>query len=62
MNKRSTGEKVFAVFNTIILLLLAFIFLVPIWHVLMGSISDPMTLSASSGLILKPLGTPTLGG
>jgi len=28
----------------------------------MGSISDPMTLSASSGLILKPLGTPTLGG
>ena len=62
MNKRTTGEKVFAVFNTILLLLLSVIFVLPIWHVLMGSFSDPLKLSATSGLILWPLGTPTLGG
>jgi putative aldouronate transport system permease protein len=62
MNKRTTGEKVFAVFNTIGLLALSFVFLIPVWHVLMGSISDPLTLNAHTGLIVWPLGEPTLGG
>lgn len=62
MTKRTNGEKVFAVFNTLLLILLSLIFLLPIWHVLMGSISDPMKLSANTGLILYPLGDATLGG
>ncbi len=62
MMKRSTGEKVFAVFNTVFLLLLCIVFFLPVWHVAMGSISDPLKVAASSGLYLKPLGKPTLGG
>lgn len=62
MLKRTTGEKVFAVFNTIGLILLSIIFILPVWHVAMGSISDPLKLSATTGLILWPLGDATLGG
>lgn len=62
MLKRTKGEKIFAVFNTIILIALSVVFVLPIWHVLMGSISDPMRISAYSGLILSPLGKMTLGG
>jgi len=62
MNKRTTGEKVFAVINTILLCLLTLIFVVPILHVIFASISDPLLLSANKGLILWPLGTPTLEG
>lgn len=62
MLKRTKGEKIFAVFNTIGMVLLSLIFILPIWHVLMGSISDPLKISAFSGLILHPLGSVTLGG
>jgi putative aldouronate transport system permease protein len=62
MTKRSTGERIFSLFNTLGLIVLSGIFLLPVWHVLMGSISDPLRLSAFSGLILTPLGIPTLGG
>ena len=41
MLKRTTGEKVFAVFNYTGMVLLSLIFLIPVWHVLMGSLSDP---------------------
>ena len=53
---------IFAVFNTAFLILLCFIFIMPVWHVAMGSISDPLKVAATSGLYFKPLGTPTLGG
>ncbi len=62
MLKRTRGEKIFAVFNTFGLLLLSVIFVLPIWHVLMGSISDPLKISAHSGLILAPIGQMTMGG
>ncbi|HCK87570.1 MAG TPA: sugar ABC transporter permease [Erysipelotrichaceae bacterium] len=62
MNKRTTGEKIFAVFNSIFLTMLCIIFILPVWHVAMGSISDPLKVAAYSGLIIKPLGSPTLGG
>ena len=62
MLKRTRGEKIFAVFNTFGLLLLSVIFVLPIWHVLMGSISDPLKISAHSGLILAPIGEMTMGG
>lgn len=62
MQKRTQGEKVFAVLNTTGLLLLSVIFILPVWHVMMGSISNPLKLAASSGLVLRPLGEATLGG
>lgn len=62
MNKRTRGEKIFTVFNTIFLLILCVIFLMPVWHVAMGSISDPLKVAATSGLYVKPLGNMTLGG
>lgn len=62
MLKRTTGQKIFAVFNTIGLILLSAVFLLPVWHVLMGSISDPLKVSAHSGVLIRPLGQMTLGG
>ncbi|MCR5153909.1 MAG: carbohydrate ABC transporter permease, partial [Lachnospiraceae bacterium] len=62
MTKRSKGEKIFAVFNTIFLTGLCVIFILPVWHVAMASISDPGKVSAHSGLVLWPLGKATLGG
>lgn len=62
MLQRTKGQKIFAVFNTVGLILLSIIFILPVWHVAMGSISDPLKVSANTGLILKPLGNATLGG
>ena len=61
-DRRTTGEKIFAVFNTIFLVILAVVFILPVWHVAMSSISDPDVLQANSQLALKPLGEATLGG
>lgn len=62
MLKRSKGEKIFAVFNYTGMVILCIIFILPVWHVLMGSISDPLRISAYSGIILYPLGDMTFGG
>lgn len=62
MNERTKGEKIFAVFNTLFLFILCVIFILPVWHVAMGSISDPLQVAAHSGLFLKPLGKVTFGG
>lgn len=62
MLKRTKGEKVFAVFNTMMMAMLFLIFVLPIWHVTMTSISNPLMVSRSTGLILHPLGKVTLGG
>ena len=62
MLKRSKGEKIFAVFNYTGMVFLCIIFILPVWHVLMGSISDPLRISAYSGIILYPLGDVTFGG
>lgn len=62
MSNHINGRKLFLFFNTIGLIMLSVIFLLPVWHVAMGSISDPLLVSANSGLILKPLGQITMGG
>ncbi len=62
MLKRTKGEKIFAIFNYIGMVILSIIFLIPVWHVLMGSLSDPLKISAHSGIILYPLGDSTFGG
>ena len=53
--KASTGRIVFMVFAVIFLLLIALACLLPIWHVVMASISDPTELNVTKGLILRPL-------
>ena len=53
--KASFGERVFQVFNYIILGLTAFVCLYPMWHVLMASFSDSAALTAHSGLLFWPI-------
>jgi putative aldouronate transport system permease protein len=56
------SRKIFVITNTLVLTLLGFVFLAPVLHVAFASISDPVKLNINSGLILWPLGTPTLEG
>lgn len=59
---QTKGEKVFAVFNYIIMTLIGIITLYPLWHVFMSSISDPTILYADRGLYFWPKGQPSLQG
>lgn len=56
MNRRTTGEKVFAFFNTIILTLLMLITLYPCLYVLFASLSDPLEFYRNGKFLLKPAG------
>lgn len=60
--KYSKGYKSFTVFNYIILSLLMVCCLLPIVHVFFSSISDPQLLQNYSGVVIWPLGEPTLKG
>ncbi|MCI8623030.1 MAG: carbohydrate ABC transporter permease [Provencibacterium sp.] len=62
MLKRTKGEKVFAVFNGLILSAIGLACVIPIWHCICASFSDPLALSAHRGLTLYPLGNVTLKG
>ena len=62
VEKKSLSRKVFQVFNIILMVCIAFICFIPIWHVLMASVSDPGLVDRSNGLILAPLGTVSLNG
>ena len=53
--RETPGRIVFKVINTIILAVLAFICLCPLWHVLMASISNPTLLTQHTGLVFYPL-------
>lgn len=59
--KRSVGEKVFDVFNVILMILLMIVCLYPFLYVLFASVSDPYRLMRHRGLLVKPLGF-TLNG
>jgi putative aldouronate transport system permease protein len=54
--KSISGEKLFDFSNAFALVLLSLIFLYPLWHVLMASLSEPVKLVSNSGPVLKPLG------
>jgi putative aldouronate transport system permease protein len=56
------SRKVFVLANTFFLIVLGFVFLAPVLHVAFASISDPVRLNVRAGLILWPLGKPTLEG
>ena len=52
--KKSPSRIVFEIVNVIIMLLVAAVCLVPIIHVIMSSLSDPLTLASGRGLVLWP--------
>ena len=62
MIKRTRGEKIFAVFNVIFLCLIGLACLIPIWHCLCASISDPIAVAKTRGLILWPKDGVTMIG
>ena len=61
MKKRLTKDKLFVAVIYVLLALLTVICLYPMWHVVMGSISDPIALLRHDGVLLRPLGFSTEG-
>lgn len=60
--RTSTSRKVFCVINYTVLTLLGLACVLPMWHVVCASLSDPMALAINKGLILWPLGPVTEQG
>ena len=54
--RRSAGERIFEVFNIILMVVIALIMIYPLLYVIFSSFSDPYALAAHSGLLLKPQG------
>ena len=54
MLRPTAGEKVFRVFNVLILTALCVVTVYPLWHVLMASFSDPITVFSKRGFFLAP--------
>ena len=57
----STSRKIFRSLNSVVLLTFAVLCVLPIWHVIMASISDPLYVMSQSGIILFPKGANTYG-
>ncbi len=62
VEKKSPARVTFLLINTLVMILIAFICFVPIWHVMMASISDPGLVDRNTGLILFPLGKVSVNG
>lgn len=62
VQRKTLPTTIFTVFNYIFLGILALCCVIPMWHIIMASISDPAKVEVSSGLILYPLGTPSIKG
>ena len=61
VTRKSLKDRIFNGLIWVILTLIAFVCIYPLWHVLCGSISDPVELNKHSGAILWPIGF-SLGG
>ncbi len=57
--KTTPGQRIFSVFNYMIITMLVIVTLYPFWHIVMASFSDSSKLMAHTGLILKPIGFST---
>ena len=63
MVENSTVSGVIAdILIIVFLVIVMFVCFIPLWHVLMASISDGKSLLAHEGLLLKPIGGITLDG
>lgn len=58
--RRTKGEILFSIFNYVFLTLLAMITLYPFVHVVAGALSGPGELIGHKGVLIWPLGKPTL--
>ncbi len=56
IERKTVGERTLNVANVVILALLSVIFLYPMWHCLMASFSDPVSLIGYNGFLFKPIG------
>ncbi len=56
VEKKSPSEKTMHGVNLLLLALLSIVFFYPIWHCLMASFSDPVSLIGLRGLLTKPIG------
>ena len=50
------SERVLTGLNVVLLALLSFLFFMPMWHCLMASFSDPLTLIGYRGMVAWPMG------
>lgn len=57
--RKTTGEKVFSVFNIFFMIAIIVVSLYPIYYVLMASLSNASDLMAHRGLLLRPAGFST---
>ena len=62
VEKTTKSRLIFCIVNYTLLAVFGLICLIPLWHVLMASVSEPRLLMAASGIIFKPLGQATLDG
>lgn len=60
MTKRSSGEKIFDIFNIIFMVLVILITVYPFYYVICASLSETSQLLTHRGLLFKPLNT-TIG-
>lgn len=56
VERKTTASRIFDISNYILLGLLALMCFYPMWHVLVGSFSDPVLLTKHYGPLIKPLG------
>lgn len=56
----SVGSRIFDGFNIVLMLVLCFVMLYPMWYVLCASFSDPETLVLHSGAVFYPLNFSTV--
>lgn len=62
IEKTTPSRILFNILNYSFMIFFSFICIIPLWHVLMASISDPRGLMAASGVLWKPIGEATLKG
>ena len=62
VENRSFGSKLGDALIILVLALAAFICVIPIWHVMMSSISNGQKLFAHKGMVVTPVGDLNLGG
>ncbi|HEX2945395.1 MAG TPA: carbohydrate ABC transporter permease [Clostridia bacterium] len=56
------GRRAFKIFNTLLMIIIAFLCLAPFIHVLFASISDPALVNKNEDIILFPLGRISFHG
>lgn len=61
VERKTAGDRVFNAVNLTVLVLLSFIFVLPLWHCLMASFSEPVSLIGLKGLLWKPNGFSLAG-